>query len=365
MEAQFAKPYETDPRTAAATLARWQHGLNSKHLLGPDEDQGELEMLHQRLMRGMAPENEFEEEIAGNTVGTQWLIRRLHRQVCGNLELHFNALGRPKISTPNVKQGGAMMKDYASIRMQHHLVGQIIRLGNQTLANGRALALSQAQRRKGFGNGEPGSARGSGGGARVKKSTGVSKDGGSGEIVDRGLTLPGRIAGASRERSALSPSLSMATAAMERGAPVASQQGREPEVTAAEVVAVTSEMSTGIPNDSGSGEISDRAALENTAAAAVEGEYTSVVAPEEAPLELRSSGAILAHALGDPEAVALAEAPPEGLTDHDRKRWERAKAFPEAPDEFAARVRSQLKYYESREPHQQAPHADEIAVLRR
>src|SRR5690349_5203744 len=179
MEAQFIKPYATDPRTAAATLARWQHGLNSKHLIGPEEDQGELEMLHQRLMRGMAPENEFEEEIVTNTVGTQWLIRRLHRQVCGNLDLHFQELGTPKQPTPNIKQGGAMMKDYASIRMQHHLVAHTIRLGNQTLANGRALALSQAQRRKGFGNGKPGSARGSGGGARVRTaeaSTGISND---------------------------------------------------------------------------------------------------------------------------------------------------------------------------------------------
>jgi hypothetical protein len=134
-------------RTAAATAARRQHGLHSKHLLGPDEDGEELESLKQRLMDAMAPADEVEAEIASNTVGNQWVIRRLHRLQVGVLEVYGEGLAsRPK-TTPNIQGGRAALHDDMNGKTLQRLVSNGIRLANQTLRNVKELRLRQDQRR--------------------------------------------------------------------------------------------------------------------------------------------------------------------------------------------------------------------------
>jgi hypothetical protein len=74
---------------ARSSLNSLSHGFYSKHLLLPDEDPAELEMLRSSLIQSYNPEDGAELLLVERIISCQWKLRRLNNLEAKTLEAPF------------------------------------------------------------------------------------------------------------------------------------------------------------------------------------------------------------------------------------------------------------------------------------
>lgn len=175
-------------RTAAASRARYRHGLYSADVVAPTEDAADYEDFRAERIAELAPGTPHERDLAEEIVQFKWQLRRVlasHAGVYTAIEHRMPAEVR---DSRQHRLGWCLLQDVVNGNSLDKLSRHAQRLSNAIHKTLKELRTYQEARRRGLDAvGGPGSSGGCGGGVRAPKmGTGGSTDGGNGEFVDRG-----------------------------------------------------------------------------------------------------------------------------------------------------------------------------------